>query len=228
MKRRRASLAPTPLAAFLVTLALIAAAIVASALQREPRLAATNTRVIASKLAIPLGPGERRCQSGEYVPTSATRAQIYAGFSGPQGPPLEVTLSSREERMHQRYAVTGYSASPIDVPLRPRGRDLEVAELCIRNAGGTQVTLAGNFGSDNPEAPGASNTPYQRPSDEVRVDYLQQGDKTVFDVLPAVFKRFTLFKPVGGLGPWALWMTLAILGATALGSSIIFLRAARE
>lgn len=228
MKRGQAFAGKTPLAAFLLALALIAGAVLAHGLQRKPRLSATNTRVIASKIAIVLAPDERRCQGGEYVPASASTVRLYVGFSGPQGPPFELTLSSSAGSSTQRHRVIGYSESPVLIDLKPRPADLHFAKLCLRNTGPGPVMLAGNLGSDNPEAPPSSNTPYERRTDEVRVDYLEDGKMSVFSMLSKVAERFVLFKAFGGLGRWALGLVIGLLVMTAIGAASIVLRSARQ
>lgn len=228
MRLGRVAVRATPLVALLLTAAATAVPIIVRAVHREPRLAASNSRVITSKAAITIAPGTRRCQQGEFVPAAAGTARVFVGMAGAQGVPFELTLTSRADRVRQRYELAGYTASTVVIALRPRPADLQVAELCIRNRGRTVLSLADNLVSSNPEAPPSSNTPYQSKRGEVRVDYLEPGDRSVIEQLPRVAERFALFKAVDGLGRWALWGSLGALLALGIAGAMVVVRSTRS
>ncbi|MEJ7783506.1 MAG: hypothetical protein WKF96_01800 [Solirubrobacteraceae bacterium] len=189
-----------------------------------PRLAATNTRVIASANEVFLAPGENRCQGGEYVPEDAARLRVYPGGAG-GGPALVVAL--RDEQM-RRLAVTpvpaGYDGGvPLDVPLPPRGSTVDFGFLCIRNAGTAPIGFAGNLRTANPAAPGGVNGFGQRGSDEVRADYFLPGSRSGFSIAPRVIERAALLRP-GFMGPWTVWGVLALLVATCAAGITWFVR----
>ncbi len=192
-------------------------------------LAASNSRVIASAGTVPVAGGSQRCQGGEYVPADARRLRIYPGGLRVDGPPLVISVLDRSGHLGSRVsvpggyrvAVSGLSAgAPLDIPL-PGGRpDIQLGQLCIRNAGVTPVYFAGNLHTLNPATPGASNGPGERGGDEVRADYFLAGTRSGLQMAGRVASRAALFRP-GFMGAWTVWLVLGLLLATC-GAALVW------
>lgn len=178
----------------------------------RPRLAATNSKVAASRVAIPVLPGEQRCQGGEFVPRESAKIRLYPGFPrGGPGQPLVVSILDDLGRLvGQANVQGGYPAGRLDVAIPRPPRDLAPASFCLHNTGQQPVTFAGNLTAASPEALPGPNGPGARQTDEVRVDYFREGRESWLQLAPEIAQRFALFKPFF-FGPWLMWATLAVV-----------------
>lgn len=178
----------------------------------RPRLAATNSKVIVSRVAVTIGPGEERCQGGEYIPQETARLRMYVGgFDQDGGYPLEVSARYADGREATRaWLEGGYRPGPVDLPVPQPARDVAGGVLCIQNEGPGPMGFAGNL--TPPGLGPGPNSPGARPTDEVRVDYYRPGRESWFEIAPEIAARFALFKP-GFVGAWTMWAALAAVGA---------------
>jgi hypothetical protein len=185
----------------------------------KPRLAATNSRVIASGATVGILPGKVRCQGGEYVPTDAAKLRVFANpFRGRGTQPILFLLRDRSGRTIAYLPVkAGYPEGELKLDLPPLRHGVFLGRLCVKNLGSSPMAFAGNFTSDQPQNPGAYNTPGERPLDEIRVDYFRKGSESWLDIAPLVSDRFPLFKSAW-IGPWTMWVgLLLVLGASVAG-----------
>ncbi len=158
------------------------------------RLAATNSRVAVSAYAIGIGPGQTRCQGGEYLPADAADLKLYPGVTpGQAGPPLVLTFSSGAGAF-TTHVRGGYGPDALVISL-PRHHALELARLCITNEGPASASFAGNYTSANPADTGARNGPGERPGDEVRADYFLAGRPSWLSLTGTILGRAALFRP---------------------------------
>ncbi len=122
------------------------------------RLAATNSRVAVSAYAISVGPGQTRCQGGEYVPGDAADLRIYPGVTpGQAGPPLALAFSAGASAF-TAHVRGGYGSDALMIGL-PRHPALQLARLCITNQGHAPASFAGNHVSAYPADTGTRMTP---------------------------------------------------------------------
>lgn len=174
----------------------------------KPRLASTNSKVIASPSAITIIGGEERCQGGEFVPRQAARLRLYTGTFGGRdvGEPLSISILDGAGSLEAGAQVAGsYPPGKLDVALPARDADAYPSQICLRNLGTQPMMFANNVG------PIAHNGPGARPDGEVRVDLFRQGRESWFQLAPVMARRFALFKPPF-VGPWTMWATLVLLG----------------
>ncbi|HEX7167410.1 MAG TPA: hypothetical protein VF230_10565 [Acidimicrobiales bacterium] len=189
-----------------IVVAVLAVAVGFGALlfDREPRLASSNTKVMASRIALRVAPGEERCQRGEYVPDETAMARLFAG--SPEG-----TLPSVGIEFRQRDGTVvgggrlgaGHANGPIAIPVDPPADDVHRGEICIANHGSSVVDFAGNLTAIAPDAVPAGNPWDARSTDEIRVDLLRGGREPLWRVLPEVARRYAVMRP-SFIGPWGL------------------------
>jgi hypothetical protein len=179
---------------------------------------ASNARVIRGERAILIKAGATRCQNGEFLPSGAHRlAFVLRPTGAPQGN-FQATLRYGGRLV---AAAEGGGAFPRDkmvsIPMRwhERPSSLYPVRLCLRNPGPGPIAFEGNLSSTNPEAPSANNGPFERRTDEVRINYEGQPTSRL-GAAGDVADRWSLFRP-GFVRPWQLWVILAIfLGAGVL------------
>jgi hypothetical protein len=188
-----------------VVLTVVAIAMTLTA--RGPRLAATNSKVLASRYAFPLAPGATRCQGGEYVPASTTFLRIYPGLAkgATAGPAVDIQLRDVVGNLITTTPVKpGYTASPLDVPFAAPRHDIGRGVLCFVNKGDVKVFFAGNLTSASPDAVPGTNGPAARvDTDEFRVDYFRSRDEPMWRLVPDVLRRYDVLRPTF-VHPWTL------------------------
>jgi hypothetical protein len=214
------------LAVGVVGLVLVAVAVAAVVTDPRPRLAATNSEVLVSGVALTVGPGEDRCQEGEFVPDEVARLRVYAGaVEGSSGEPLLFSLFTRDGDLLSRQRVPGgYPPGPLDVLVEAPPADLDDGELCIRNLGNRPMSFAGNATPASSDVPLSQGTEVVLYKDDIRVDFFRPGGESLRALSPEVARRFALFRP-SFAGPWTMWVVLAL--AEAVGGAAILLVAWR-
>lgn len=196
-----------------VGLVLVLATVASFLGDERPRLAATNSKVNVSGVAVSIGPGEERCQGGEYIPRETALLRMYVGgFPTAGGHPLELwaRYADGREAMRTRLA-GGYGPGPVEVAVPQPAEDVAGGFLCIRNDGPQPMGFAGNLTPAGLDAQLGPNSPGARRTDEVRVDYYRPGRESWIDIAPEIATRFQLFKP-GFMGAWTMWAALAAVG----------------
>ncbi|MDQ3641150.1 MAG: DUF2142 domain-containing protein [Actinomycetota bacterium] len=177
----------------------------------RPRLAATNTRVLASGLDFTVQPGQERCQSGESVPQEASSLRLYVStFDRPTGPPLEVSIRDSAGGIATSAQIPGgYRPGVLHARIPQPDRDVASGSFCLRNAGTAPAAFAGNFTGINPSA--FNPEELKPPSGEgIRVDYFREGSESWFELGPDIAHRFAQFKP-SFFRSWTMWVVLAAL-----------------
>ena len=217
-----------------VTSMIFAALLVAVVTDPRPRLAATNSRVLASGVALDLLPAQERCEDGQFVPAETARLRVYAGSQSGAGEPLRLSIADADsgEVVAGRDVDGGYPLGALDVPVDPPGRDIHNGEVCIENLGSDAMAFAGHrtaMGAAVPSdgVPGGDVRlpPVAGPQDEeVRIDLFRRGEESLWALAPEVARRFALFKPAFA-GAWLMWAVLAVAGAAVTAAVLV---AARE
>jgi hypothetical protein len=210
------------LAAAATTSALFAALLFAVVSDPDPRLAASNTKVVASGAVLAVPPAGQHCQAGQFLPAEARSLRVYAGADGgTTGEPLRISIVDPVSRevVERREVEGGYPSGTLDVPVDPR-RDLTDAVVCIENLGDVPMVFAGNR-----TRLGAEVRPHaDRGEEQIRIDSLRRGEQSLWALAPTVARRFAVFKPsVTGL--WALWAVLVLAVAASAAAIVV---AARE
>lgn len=185
----------------------------------RPRLAASNSKVVASGAALVVAPGEEHCEEDEFVPAETATLRVFAGSeSRPTGEPLRLSITDSDsgEVVDRREVYGGYEVGALEVPLDPPGRDLARGEVCIENLGDTPMAFAGNR-----TRLGAEIRPHaDRGDEDVRIDLLRAGEESLWAMAPEVAERFALLKPEPA-GTWFMWAVLA--GAVGSGVAAVLL-----
>ncbi len=197
-------------------------ALVAVLAQRGTRLAATNTLVDISGVALPVAPGQQRC-SREYVPGGADRVRIYASAFAPRGQPVAVTVHRGGEQVSAGRVPGGYpNNSILLVPLRPVTRRLDPARVCVRNLGSRRARFAGNRTSGGPNP-----SPRVHGEEAIRFDWLLPGRPAWADLAPKIATRFAAAKPTF-VGAWTFWALGAVLLVLWAATIALVVREARR
>ena len=198
------------LVAVAIALVLVLATVAAVLDDERPRLAATNSKVMVSGISLSIGPGEERCQGGEYIPQETARLRMFVGgFDPGSGRPLALTARHPDGREAFRARLEGgYRPGTVDVAVPQPAQDVAGGLLCIQNDGAEPMAFAGNLTPLGEDAQLGPNSPGARRSDEVRIDYYRPGRESWLDIAPEIATRFQLFKP-GFMGAWTMWAALA-------------------
>lgn len=199
------------------------ALLVAVVTDPRPRLAASNSLVVASGEVLVVPPGEERCEQGQFVPAETATLRVYAGSdSETGGEPLRFSIADTDsaELVSRRRVDGGYVPGPLDVPVDPPQRDLSDGEVCIENLGSRPMVFAGNRTPLDGKAlwKGA-------PSDEeIRIDFFRPGRESLWALAPEVARRFAVFKPAFA-GPWLMWAVLTVALGAATAAVLLACRA---
>jgi hypothetical protein len=209
------------LAAAATTSALFATLLFAVVSDPGPRLAASNSKVVASGAVLAVPPGGQRCEAGQFLPAEARSLRVYAGAdSGTAGEPLLISIADPVSRevLERREVEGGYPLGTLDVPVDLR-RELTDAEVCIENLGDASMVFAGNR-----TRLGAEVLPHvDRGEEGIRIDSLRRGEQSLWALAPTVAHRFAVFKP-SVTEPWALWAVLALAVAASAAAVVVAAR----
>jgi hypothetical protein len=176
--------------------------------QNAPDLAASNSRVLISGLALEVPAGQQLCQNHDWVPGDARSVRLFAGgvpTSG--GPPLQIQFQGVGGTPTYSVDVpAGYPSGPLEVPIDPSAT-IDPAVMCIRNLGTDgSVFFAGNL-TEAPTLDVAAHlrgTPFtmtQRDvtgalrGDDVRADFFTDKSQSFFSEAATIAERFALYKP---------------------------------
>jgi hypothetical protein len=202
--------------AIAIGLGLVVVALVAVLSPRERRLAVSNSRVVASGVALPVEPGRQRCTRVSFLPQDTSSVRVFAGPFGGPGGPLRVTIADRGRVVSSGTVAGGYGTQPLTIPLRRIERLVVEPQVCLRNLGPRPVQFAGNF---TPLSPFASQ---ERGKDVIRYDFYRAGRDSWWQLAPTVAARFSRVKPTF-VGAWTLWAVLGVIAAL-WAASILLLR----
>ncbi len=191
-------------------------------LRDDPRLAASNMRVVTSGRALTVNPGKPLCQMTE-VPAGTARVRV---FAAPQwvsrgGPPAVIITPPRgapTTAVGSRF--TG--ERPVDIELdRPFEDGVEQAQVCVVNRGPTPFQVAGN---QTPELYSPANVYGQLLEDDARLDFFRAGEESYAELAPELAARFGLGK-ASIFGEWTMWSVFVALAGVWLGTlSYLWLR----
>lgn len=188
----------------------------------RPRLAASNSKVVASGAALVVPPGQEHCEQGQFVPAGTATLRVFTGSaSRPTGEPLRLSItdSNSGEVIDRRQVDGGYELGALEVPLDPPATDVANGEVCIENLGDTPMAFAGNR-----TRLGADLRPHvDRGDEDLRIDLLRAGEDSLWAMAPEVAHRFALFKPAFA-GSWFMWAVLASAAATAAAGVLLAAR----
>lgn len=202
-------------------LALVTLLLVVTLAQGTERRTESNALVLNSGVALPVPVGRPRCQPA-VVPRGTSQVRLFGQAPG-GGTLISVRLSRGGQQVRSRTAsVRG--EEQVDVPLgRPIDRELRGALLCIRNKGPERVRFAGN----RTPIMGPANPAGQRLDDDVRVDFLADGERSWWGMGPVIAERFALLK-ASFFGGWTLWGVLALVLLSSLLALRTLMRSLRE
>lgn len=201
---------------------LFSALLVAVVGDARPRLAATNSRVVTSGAVLVVPPGEQRCEPDQFVPAETGTLRVYAGSDGgTRGQPLQVIVADADSGgvVARRHVDGGYPPGALDIPLRPPGRDLPEADVCIENLGPDPMAFAGSRTRVDVKLKQDAN----RALEAIRMDLLRTGEESLWALAPTVARRFALFKP-SFAGPWTMWVVLAAASGSAMLAVVLACR----
>jgi len=202
-------------------LALVALVLAVTLAQQNERRTESNAIVQASGVALRVPLSRPRCQP-TVVPRDTSRVRLF-GEAGGGGTLISVRLSAAGERLLNRTAYVR-GEEQVEVSLgRVLDRERRGARLCIRNMGPASVRFAGN----RTPVLGPANPVGGRLDDDIRVDYLADGESSWWSMASVIADRFPLLK-ASFFGPWTLWAVLALVLLSALLALRILMRSLRE
>jgi hypothetical protein len=217
-------------AAGVLGLVVLGAALAAVLLQRGPRVAYDNARLLDAGVA--LHPGEDACQPREVVPPGAARLRLWVATGGKPGGPLGVAIG-RGAGSARASTPGSLTDGPVDVALAPSPRPADATPICVRNAGRSDISLMGSTVPPGSQPAGKVPTDPQSNASpatvngvvygvpvRMRMQWRRAHDQTWLAVAPDIAQRSSLLKP-SFFGAWTFWLAiggavLALLGAVAL------------
>lgn len=221
---------PALIAAALVSVP-FATLLVALVSDPGPRLAASNSRVVASGAEVVVPAGQERCEQGHFVPAETGTLRVYAGSaSGTEGEPLRFSIADADtgELISRRRVDGGYPLGALDVPVEPPGGDVHNGEVCIENLGSDAMAFAGHRTTmgeavrpDRAQRGDVRVPPEAGPLDEeVRIDFFRTEEESLWALASEIGRRFALFKPAFA-GPWLMWAVLALAVAAVTAAALL-------
>jgi hypothetical protein len=208
----RAALLAATLTAAVFTAAL--AAVVTSPL---PRLAATNSRVVASGAELVVPPGQARCERGQFIPAETATLRVFAGSATePTGEPLRFSIAKADDLVSRQRVEGGYPLGALNVPVDPPDRNLSNGEICIENLGSLPMAFAGNRTPLGAEVPGG----VVDLDEEIRIDLFRSDEESLWVLAPELARRFAVFKP-SFTGPWTMWAVLVVAGGAVTTAALV-------
>ncbi len=178
-----------------------------------PRLAGTNSRVIAGGRPLTVAGGAEHCQEGQ-LPENAARMRVYGSAVGGGGSePLTISIRHPSGAPLVSAALRG--ARPpgvIEIPLEPRRTEVAPVELCVRNEGARPMAFDGihprDLDADRPDA--------------IRFDFYRPGQESWWRLAPVVAERFDQFKPPF-VGAWTMWAALVLAVLLGMAAAAVVL-----
>jgi hypothetical protein len=223
--RKLGSLSPRALAllAASLTAVVVIAGFVVVLSQSEPRRTGSNGIVVSSHAVVP--PGESVCQE-ERVPAGTASVAPWLGLDLAGGSVAATVESDGRLLARGTVAAGGFPTGITRIDLdRTIPRALEGATICVENRARDTLRVYGDiarFGNPGARAPGfATGEPVL-----VRLDWYGRGAESGWTLLPRVAERASLVK-AAFLGPWSLWVALAVAIALGVAAVVLVLRSAR-
>ena len=189
------------------------------------RLAATNTRVGASRLEVELPPGQRYCQGPELMPEDAAFARIFVRAPAPTI--LDLAYEHRGDRAAWTERIPAMTG-PLTTRLPAAGRTLDAARWCFTNRGDGALYVAGNLTPANPDAPIGPNGFERRDEDEVRLDFLREQPAPYATLAAEAARNYANVAKPSFVGPWTLWLVLGTCLAVGALAVRLAYRVARD
>ena len=191
-------------------------------LRDDPRLSASNMRVVTSGRALTVNPRKPLCQVSE-VPAGTARVRVFAAprWVSRGGPPA-VTITPPRGAPTRAVGSPFTGDGPVDIELdRPFAERVERAQVCIVNRGPTPFQVAGN---QTPELFSPANLDGQLLEDDARLDFFRAGEESYAELAPELAARFGLGK-ASIFGGWTLWSVfVALAGIWLCTLSYLWLR----
>jgi hypothetical protein len=194
---------------------------------RSQRWTSFTLRIRARDIVTTVLPRRQICQTPVSVLASAGGIEAWAWPTAQPAPRLIVLVLDR--RGHKVLATgqlpSGYAevppprGYPSPVSLRARlSRTLSSNQrvtICLLNAGKTPVSL---LGSTPNRVSGTLSSEGKSTGSALALLFLRPHSQSLFSMLPAIFRRASLFRP-GWVGAWTFWLlAAAMLGAFGLGA----------
>lgn len=199
----------------LVLVALLAIYGIPFLTQKREVIAATPTPNAVSAISpLTLAPGSKLCSSQvTFSPQAQVARFVAVGDPAKKGPPLTVTAFGPGYRA-QAHVPGGYpGTNVIEVPIKTPDHSL-IGTFCVRNAGKTQVLLAGTqegrtVGRSDAEIDGTKALP------QFSLTLHERKPAAIITRVGALFRHDSAFNPVPVFLIWVLAL-LVLLGVPAL------------
>jgi hypothetical protein len=181
------------------------------------RLAGSNS-VVLQKPILQIPGGSLLCQA-TVAPKDAASVQLFVVPAGPQGPPLDLTITDGAGRtISTGHMAGGWSGGVIKVPLARIRSSAADGKLCIRNRGRDALALGG-VSSQFLKA-----LIDGKPQDAaITMLFFRDGSETWTSLLPTIGHRVGVLK--GSVsGAWVFWLALVLVALAGVLSMAVMLR----
>jgi hypothetical protein len=185
--------------------------------REDTRLAGTNS-VRPDTLMVTLRPGDPPvCQTNVLVPRDTGGVRALARTSDHSRPTIKATLRDSRGRLLRTAGASAANGSEPVLEFSPVEQTVSGVTLCLRAHGG-QVAIAGQ---PDPFADNVSALRLGRNElgADLSVDFVERGERSLLNEVPAVFHRASLFRP-GWVGAWTFY-ALAVLALGLVLAAIL-------
>lgn len=155
-----------------------------------------------------LAPNAEVCQNSIDVPTAFSRVRIEVE-SGQRSPPLfEVRVLSGNRELGEGSSSGALGGRREVVVTVGEVSVLGPISVCVRNTGEHPLQVYGNSGAANPAS--ASSLDREHIDYDMDVRFLRATDVSLITLAGDIVARASLFRGEW-IGPWSVWLTLALL-----------------
>jgi hypothetical protein len=178
-----------------VGLAAVAVSLALVLIDSEPRQAGTNYVPEVGEAVTLAGANGTHCQGGQVIPGDAAALRLLLGTHERPSPELRVTVRVGDEMIATGRLPGGQPDGRVVIPIDPVEDVRPDAEVCIQVRGPDEGRETVLYGTSN----------------QVRLEWLREGEESWLDLVGTVAHRFGLGKPFVS-GAWVLILAAALLG----------------
>ena len=189
-------------------------------LEREPRLAGTNS-VRPDAFVLGLNRGDVACQTNVLLPGDSAGVRVLVGSYGRPGPRLDATVRSASGAVLRSGSAVGYAdGSWVDIRFAPVRQTAYAGAVCLR-AGGRMAVA----GQPDPNADNTSELRLGRRAlaADLALRTMRPGSERLASVVPTIFHRASLLRP-GWVGEWTYYALAALVLLLAVAAVALLSR----
>jgi hypothetical protein len=164
-------------------------------LDSEPRQAGSNYIPEAAEALTLAGRNASSCQADQVIPADAAALRLLVGTYERPTPEFRVSVRAEGDAIAAGRLPAGRPEGHVVVPIEPVDETRANVDVCVEARAGRSDRRTVLYGTPN----------------QIRLEWLRQGDESWLELLPTVAHRFGLGKPFVS-GAWVLGLAAVLLG----------------